>query len=44
MDMLDRALDEHDAAAFIMVGSSENADMRYLTRFITTDPVVFINK
>lgn len=44
MDALDRALKKNGASAYVMIGSSENADMRYLTRFITTDPVMYIRK
>jgi Xaa-Pro aminopeptidase len=44
MDALDRALMKSGADAFVIIGSSETADMRYLTRFITTDPVIYIKK
>jgi Xaa-Pro aminopeptidase len=44
MDALDRALRKSGAEAYVMIGSSDYADMRYLTRFITTDPVVYIRK
>ncbi|MDD1707492.1 MAG: Xaa-Pro peptidase family protein [Methanoregulaceae archaeon] len=44
MDALDKALEKNGADAFVMIGSSDNADMRYLTHFITTDPVVYIKK
>jgi Xaa-Pro aminopeptidase len=44
MDALDRSLQKSSAKAFVMIGSSENADMRYITRFITTDPIVYIRK
>jgi Xaa-Pro aminopeptidase len=44
MDALDRSMEESGADAYVLIGSSENADMRYLTRFITTDPVVYIRK
>lgn len=44
MDTLDKALEKSGAEAFVMIGSSDNADMRYLTHFITTDPVVYIKK
>jgi Xaa-Pro aminopeptidase len=44
MDALDRALKKRGAAAYVMVGSSDYADMRYLTRFITTDPIVYIRR
>jgi Xaa-Pro aminopeptidase len=44
MDALDKSMEEHGADGYVLIGSSENADMRYLTRFITTDPVVYIRK
>ncbi len=44
MDALDRALKKNGASAYVMIGSSDNADMRYLTRYITTDPVMYIRK
>lgn len=44
MDALDKSLKKSGADAFVMIGSSDTADMRYLTRFITTDPVIFIRK
>jgi Xaa-Pro aminopeptidase len=44
MDALDKSMEERGADAYVLIGSSENADMRYLTRFITTDPVVYIRK
>jgi Xaa-Pro aminopeptidase len=44
MKALDRALLRSGAEAFVMIGSSENADMRYITRFITTDQVVYVRK
>jgi Xaa-Pro aminopeptidase len=44
MNALDRSLLKSGAKAFVMIGSSENADMRYITRFITSDPVVYVKK
>jgi Xaa-Pro aminopeptidase len=44
MNALDRSLLKSGAEAFVMIGSSENADMRYITRFTTTDPVVYFRK
>jgi len=44
MDAIDRALRASGAAAYVMVGSSTNADMRYISRFITTDPIVYIHR
>lgn len=42
MDALDRALQKSGAVAYVMTGSSEYADMRYLTRFTTTDPIIYV--
>jgi Xaa-Pro aminopeptidase len=44
MDALDRSLLKEGAEAFVMFGSSKNADMRYVTRFVATDPFVFAKK
>jgi Xaa-Pro aminopeptidase len=44
MYALDQAMSEQDATGFVVFGSSENANTRYLTRFTTTDPVVFFKK
>jgi Xaa-Pro aminopeptidase len=44
MDTLDRALKRNGSSAYVMTGSSDYADMRYLTRFITTDPIVYIRR
>ena len=44
MDAIDRALRAGSATAYAMVGSSTNADMRYISRFITTDPIVYIRR
>ncbi len=44
MDALDREMKKSGADAFVMIGSSDTADMLYLTRFITTDPVIYIKK
>jgi Xaa-Pro aminopeptidase len=44
MNALDKALLRSGAEAFVMIGSSENADMRYVTRFITTDQVIYVRK
>lgn len=42
MERLDEAIASAGAKAYVAYGSSLDADMRYLTRFRTTDPVVFI--
>jgi Xaa-Pro aminopeptidase len=44
MDALDAVLEEYGADAYVLFGSSENADMRYLTRFLTSDPVLYLRK
>lgn len=44
MDALDRALDQRGASAFVIFGSSRDPDLRYLTRFVTGDPVVYIKR
>lgn len=42
--MLDTAIRDAGACAYVAYGPSADANMRYLTRFTTTDPVVFIKK
>jgi len=44
MDILDSAIRDAGAAAYAAYGSSANTDMRYLTRFRTTDPVVYAKR
>lgn len=44
MDALDRALKKTGASAYLMIGSSDYPDMRYLTCFITTDPIMYIRR
>ncbi|WP_292518615.1 Xaa-Pro peptidase family protein [Methanoculleus sp.] len=44
MNGLDLALQEAGAAAYAAYGSSQDANVRYLTRFRTTDPVVYVQK
>jgi len=44
MVRLDDAITSAGAKAYVAYGSSLDADMRYLTRFRTTDPVVFLQK
>jgi len=44
MERLDEALASRGAKAYVAYGSSLDADMRYLTRFRTTDPVVFLQR
>ena len=44
MEALDRAIGQADAAGYVMYASSQDADMRYLTRFRVGDPVVFFKK
>ncbi|MDK2916076.1 MAG: Xaa-Pro aminopeptidase [Euryarchaeota archaeon] len=44
MNELDSAIRDADTAAYVAYGSSIDANVRYLTRFRTTDPVVYIQK
>jgi Xaa-Pro aminopeptidase len=44
MESLDSALASGGAKAYVAYGSSLDADMRYLTRFRTSDPVLFMKK
>jgi len=44
MERLDDAIALAGAKAYVAYGSSLDSDMRYLTRFRTTDPVVFLQK
>ena len=42
MERLDEAITSAGAQAYVAFGSSADADMRYLTRFRTTDPVLYL--
>ena len=44
MDTLSRAIRKNGADAFVMYASSRDADMRYMTRFVTSDPFVYFKK
>ena len=44
MDLLDEAIRSSGAAAYVGYASSVDPDMRYLTRFQTTDPVIFLKR
>jgi len=44
MDPISAALKAADADAFVMYANSRDADMRYLTRFTTSDAFVFFQK
>ena len=44
MELLDRTIEKHGADAYVAFGSSQNPDIRYLTRFRTEDPVLYIKK
>lgn len=44
MERLDDIIASSGAKAYVAYASSVDADMRYLTRFRTTDPVVFLQK
>lgn len=41
MDLLDEAIKKANAAGYAAFGPSENADLLYLTRFATGDPVTY---
>jgi len=44
MEPLDEAIRAAGAAAYVVYASSADADMLYLTRFRTTDPIVYLKK
>ncbi|HOB18409.1 MAG TPA: Xaa-Pro peptidase family protein [Candidatus Methanoculleus thermohydrogenotrophicum] len=44
MNGLDSAIQNAGAAAYVAYGSSADADVRYLTRFRTNDPVVYVKR
>jgi Xaa-Pro aminopeptidase len=44
MNGLDSAIRDAGAAAYAAYGSSADANVRYLTRFRTTDPVVYVQR
>jgi Xaa-Pro aminopeptidase len=44
MDPLSDAIRKSGADAFVMYASSHDADMRYLTKFTTSDPFVYFKK
>ena len=44
MDHLSRAIQKNGADAYVVYASSRDADMRYLSRFTTSDPFVFFKK
>ncbi|GAB7016472.1 M24 family metallopeptidase [Methanogenium cariaci] len=44
MDTLDEAMEKAGAAAYVIYASSQDPDMRYLTQFVTSDPIFFIKK
>jgi len=44
MDIPDAALKKSSADSFVMFGSSDIADVRYITGFTSTDPIVYIKK
>ncbi|MDD1720073.1 MAG: Xaa-Pro peptidase family protein [Methanoregulaceae archaeon] len=44
MGALDKAIREAQASAYVAYGSSENPDVRYLTRFRTDDPIIYLKK
>lgn len=42
MDVLDEAIGGTGAVAYVMFASSQDANMRYLSRFVVNDPIVYI--
>ena len=44
MNKLDSAIRDAGAAAYVAYGSSVDADVRYLTRFRTGDPIVYVKR
>ena len=44
MDIPDAVLEKNGANSFVMFGSSDIADIRYITGFATTDQIVYIRK
>ena len=44
MDIPDGTLKKNGADSFVMFGASDIADVRYLTGFTSTDPIVYIKK
>lgn len=44
MEPLSRVVRKCGADAFVMYASSRDADMRYLTKFVTSDPFVYFKK
>jgi Xaa-Pro aminopeptidase len=44
MDLLDQAISSSGATAYVGYASSSDPDMRYLTRFQTTDPVLYLKR
>ncbi|MBP2133798.1 Xaa-Pro aminopeptidase [Methanomicrobium sp. W14] len=44
INSLDQSLEAANSKAYVMVASSENPDMRYLTGFSVTDPLIYIRR
>lgn len=44
METLDEAMEKAGAAAYVIYSSSHDPDMRYLTQFVTSDPLFYIKK
>ena len=44
MDALDNIIKQTGVAAYVLYGSSQNADMRYLTHFRTTDSIIYVKR
>jgi Xaa-Pro aminopeptidase len=44
MDPLSKVIRQNSADAYVVYASSRDADMRYLTRFVSSDPFVFFKR
>ncbi|WFN34294.1 Xaa-Pro peptidase family protein [Methanogenium sp. S4BF] len=44
METLDEAMEKAGAAAYVIYASSQDPDMRYLTQFVTSDPLFYVQK
>ncbi len=44
MDTLDEAIEKAEVAAYVIYASSQDPNMRYLTGFVTSDPIYYIKK
>ena len=44
METLNEAIEKAEAEAYVIYASSQDPDMRYLTQFVTSDPLFYIQK